>query len=139
MDLPKVQRGEPVTAEAWNQVVAAINGTPNVSLIRGKRTPKASADFNIVGTSPINVTLTTANNVKTFTVSKSETTELKYWTIGNDSVNVERDRIVFDSAYFTKYHPSWSDSAYVVGLNLSNVRPTFSLTVADNVITISLT
>jgi len=39
-NLPRVKKGDPITAEAWNQVVDAVNGSPNVSITRGKRRAK---------------------------------------------------------------------------------------------------
>lgn len=36
-NVPKVQKGDPITAEAWNTVVEKVNGKPDVSLRRGKR------------------------------------------------------------------------------------------------------
>lgn len=40
--LDRVQRGEPITADAWNQIVDAINRPVDVSIKRARR-PKGTA------------------------------------------------------------------------------------------------
>lgn len=40
--LDRVQRGEPITADAWNQIVDAINRPVDVSIKRARR-PKETA------------------------------------------------------------------------------------------------
>lgn len=36
-DLPRVNKGEAITADAWNQIVDSINGASNVSITRSRR------------------------------------------------------------------------------------------------------
>lgn len=36
-DVPHVQKGQAITAEAWNQIVDYVNGSPNVSIVRTRK------------------------------------------------------------------------------------------------------
>ena len=92
--LPKVQKGDPITAEAWNQVVEKINGVPSATITRGRRNKKKGIN---------GITVSAAESSSSSTSEERETASLAfspsqfYWGTNGTLVKKTQTIAVLDS------------------------------------------
>ena len=69
--LDRVQRGEPITADAWNQIVDAINRPVDVSIKRSRRPKGTAAGTSEQLTVVTDVSVDSSGNLVFSTVTKN--------------------------------------------------------------------